>query len=154
MMLKQVGGTLSSVGRIVRATHERFDGGGYPDGLAAEEIPIEARIICACDAFSAMTTNRPYRAALPVRRAITELKLCSESQFDPAVVDALVGTVLREGFAVERPSQATVAPGRVLKLGSPVIRSAVAVATRPLVARRPVETAACESVSAPVGSAR
>ena len=62
---RRVGGVLCDVGRIVRASHERYDGGGYPDGLAGEEIPIEARIVCCCDAFSAMTTDRSYRKARP-----------------------------------------------------------------------------------------
>ena len=60
-------------GSIVRAHHERWDGGGYPDGLAGEAIPLAARIICACDAYSAMTTDRPYRAAMPVADAVAEL---------------------------------------------------------------------------------
>jgi HD-GYP domain-containing protein (c-di-GMP phosphodiesterase class II) len=106
-MLKQVGGTLSGVGRIVRATHERYDGFGYPDGLAGEEIPIEARIICACDAFSAMTTNRPYRDALPVARAVAELKHCARTQFDPAVVAALVETIMLERSTRSAPEESS-----------------------------------------------
>ena len=73
-MLQQVGGLLSSVGRVVRASHERWDGGGYPDGLAGEEIPVAARICAACDAFNAMTTDRSYRKALPLSVAIAELR--------------------------------------------------------------------------------
>src|SRR4051794_1323052 len=65
-MLNRVGGLLESVGRVVRASHERFDGGGYPDGLAGCAIPLAARIVIACDSFNAMTTTRPYRAAMPV----------------------------------------------------------------------------------------
>ena len=67
-MLEQVGGLLGEVGAIVRSCHERWDGNGYPDGLAGEDIPLVARIVCCCDAFSAMTTDRPYRAALRPRR--------------------------------------------------------------------------------------
>jgi putative nucleotidyltransferase with HDIG domain len=89
-MLEKVGGTLSSVGRIVRATHERFDGGGYPDRLAGAEIPLAARIVAACDAYNAMTTDRPYRAALPRQDAEAELQRCAGSQFDPAVVEVLL----------------------------------------------------------------
>jgi HD domain len=89
-MLKQVGGTLSRVGRIVRSSHERYDGEGYPDGLAGEAIPIEARIVTVCDSFSAMTTTRPYRVALTMAQAVAELRRCSGTQFDPIVVDALV----------------------------------------------------------------
>jgi HD-GYP domain-containing protein (c-di-GMP phosphodiesterase class II) len=88
-MLKQVGGTLASVGRIVRACHERYDGGGYPDGLIGESIPIESRIVCACDAFSAMTTDRPYRRAMAGPEALAELRRCAGSQFDARVVDAI-----------------------------------------------------------------
>jgi HD-GYP domain-containing protein (c-di-GMP phosphodiesterase class II) len=134
-MLKQVGGTLSSVGRIVRASHERFDGTGYPDGLAGEEIPIEARIICACDAFSAMTTNRPYRAAMALDRAIAELRLCAGSQFDPSVVRALIETVVREGFV----SQAEEQPGdrRGYAGGSqPFQPTAIVSASAPIVTQR------------------
>jgi HD-GYP domain-containing protein (c-di-GMP phosphodiesterase class II) len=89
-MLSQVGGTLSQVGRIVRSSHERYDGDGYPDRLAGEAIPIEARIVTVCDSFSAMTTTRPYRAALTVAQAIAELRRCSGSQFDPRVVEAFL----------------------------------------------------------------
>jgi len=89
-MLRRVGGTLSSVGKVVRHSHERWDGTGYPDGLEGERIPIEARIVCACDAFNAMTTNRPYRPAMALTEAEQELRRCSGSQFDPEVVAALL----------------------------------------------------------------
>jgi HD-GYP domain-containing protein (c-di-GMP phosphodiesterase class II) len=89
-MLENVGGVLSRVGVIVRASHENYDGSGYPDGLAGDAIPIEARICSACDAFSAMTTDRSYRAAMPVDQALAELRRCSGAQFDPDVVDVLV----------------------------------------------------------------
>ncbi len=89
-MLKQVGGLLAEIGALVRSCHERWDGGGYPDGLAGADIPLVARIVCACDAFSAMTTDRSYRAAMTHDAAVAELRRCSGAQFDPAVVDALV----------------------------------------------------------------
>jgi HD domain len=89
-MLKRIGGVLAEVGRIVRASHEDFDGSGYPDGLAGEEIPIEARIVTCCDAFSAMTTTRSYRKAMGTEAAIAELRRCAGTQFDPVVVDTLV----------------------------------------------------------------
>jgi HD-GYP domain-containing protein (c-di-GMP phosphodiesterase class II) len=89
-MLAGVGGLLQEVGRIVRSCHERYDGLGYPDGLSGEAIPIEARIVSCCDAFSAMTTNRPYRAALPLDEALSELRVHRAKQFDPDVVDALL----------------------------------------------------------------
>jgi putative nucleotidyltransferase with HDIG domain len=88
-MLTQVGGLLASVGRIVRASHEHYDGGGYPDGLAGEAIPIEARIVCACDAFSAMTSDRSYRKAMAKADALAELQRCAGSQFDPTAVAAI-----------------------------------------------------------------
>jgi putative nucleotidyltransferase with HDIG domain len=94
-MLQQVGGLLSSVGVVVRASHERWDGGGYPDGLAGEAIPVAARIVSACDAFNAMTTDRSYRKALPLEVAIAELHANSGTQFAPDVVDALVAVVRR-----------------------------------------------------------
>jgi HD-GYP domain-containing protein (c-di-GMP phosphodiesterase class II) len=94
-MLERVGGVLAEVGLIVRHHHERWDGGGYPDGIAGEDIPLGARIICACDAYSAMTTNRPYRAAMPIADAVAELERCSAAQFDPAVVTTLVAVVAR-----------------------------------------------------------
>ena len=75
---------------LVRHGHERWDGSGYPDGLAGEEIPLGARIIFACDALDAMTTDRPYRAAMGMEEACAELRRCAGTQFDPAVVDALL----------------------------------------------------------------
>ena len=75
---------------IIRACHERWDGNGYPDGLRHEDIPLEARIIFVCDAFHAMTTDRPNRAALPVGEAVRRLKLSSGTQFDPTIVKAFV----------------------------------------------------------------
>jgi putative nucleotidyltransferase with HDIG domain len=89
-MLERVGGMLARVGVVVRASHERFDGGGYPDGLAGEAIPLAARIVSACDAYNAMTTDRSYRKALSVDVAVAELRNNGGTQFDPDVVDALV----------------------------------------------------------------
>ena len=81
------------VAPIVRATHERWDGGGYPDGLAGEDIPLGARIVCVCDAFDAMTSDRSYRGAMPVGTALGELHRHAGSQFDRRVVDALLRVV-------------------------------------------------------------
>ena len=78
---------------LVRWSHERFDGQGYPDGLAADEIPLGARVIAACDAFDAMVSERPYRRALSVRVALGELRAGAGTQFDPSVVRALVDEV-------------------------------------------------------------
>jgi HD-GYP domain-containing protein (c-di-GMP phosphodiesterase class II) len=98
-MLLRVGGLLGDIGRIVRACHERWDGTGYPDGLAGEEIPIIARIVCCCDAFNAMMSDRSYRKALPLEVAIEELERTRGTQFDPAVVDALVEIQRRQPLA-------------------------------------------------------
>ncbi|HEY7004716.1 MAG TPA: HD-GYP domain-containing protein [Gaiellaceae bacterium] len=92
-MLERVGGLLGEVGRLVRSCHERWDGGGYPDGLAGEDTPLVARIVCCCDAYNAMTTDRPYRAALPAAEALAEVERSSGTQFDPRVVAALVQVV-------------------------------------------------------------
>jgi HD-GYP domain-containing protein (c-di-GMP phosphodiesterase class II) len=88
-LLARVGGILGNVGRIVRSCHEDWDGSGYPDGLRGDEIPLVARIVRCCDAFSAMTTDRPYRAARSTEEALAEMRSCSRTDFDPDVVDAL-----------------------------------------------------------------
>ena len=88
-MLQRVGGVLADVGRIVRSSHEHYDGSGYPDGLVGEEIPIEARIVTCCDAFSAMTTTRSYRKAMPIEAVVAELRSCAGTQFDPDVARIL-----------------------------------------------------------------
>jgi two-component system, cell cycle response regulator len=92
---------LRSVAGIVRSTHESWDGTGYPDALAGEDIPLAARIVYACNAFVAMTSNRPYRKALPLDEALNELMRCAGSQFDPNVVRVLVAHV-RDGQEAER----------------------------------------------------
>jgi HD-GYP domain-containing protein (c-di-GMP phosphodiesterase class II) len=74
--------------RLVRSSHERFDGSGYPDGLAGEEIPLGSRIIFVCDAFDAMLSARPYSPPLPLEHAIDELRRNAGTQFDPLVVGA------------------------------------------------------------------
>jgi two-component system cell cycle response regulator len=81
---------MRGVARLVRASHERYDGNGYPDRLAGEEIPLGARIIAACDAFEAMIGDRCYRAPLGVGDALEELRRCAGSQFDPKVVEAFI----------------------------------------------------------------
>jgi HD-GYP domain-containing protein (c-di-GMP phosphodiesterase class II) len=79
----------------IRCHHEWVDGHGYPNGLRGEEIPLEARIILVADAFEAMTSDRPYSDGISVDDALSELRACAGSQFDPDVVDALVGLVER-----------------------------------------------------------
>ena len=100
---------LRPVARIVRSSHEHFDGGGYPDGLAGDDIPLGARIVAVCDAYHAMTSDRPYRPSLSATEALAELRRCAGSQFDPAWSTAFVR---REAWRaavgrVFRPASAT-----------------------------------------------
>ena len=90
--------SLSRVARLVRSTHERLDGLGYPDGLLGSDIPLISRIVSACDAFFAMTEERPYRNAMAPGDALAELRRCAGSQFDLNVVEALISVFL-EGDA-------------------------------------------------------
>lgn len=85
--------TLASAAHIVRSHHERVDGGGYPDGLAGRDIPLASRIIAACDALDAMTHDRQYRAAMPIRMAFAILREFSGTQWDPAVVDQVIAVL-------------------------------------------------------------
>jgi diguanylate cyclase (GGDEF)-like protein len=85
---------LRRVAALVRSTHENHDGTGYPDGLAGEEIPLGSRIIYVCDAFHAMTTDRPYRGAIDEEAAIAELRRCAGSKFDPEVVERFCAALL------------------------------------------------------------
>ncbi len=75
----------------VRSSHERWDGGGYPDGLAGERIPLAARIIAACDTYDAIVTDRPYRAGRTPAQAMAELRRVAGTQLDEQVVAALLG---------------------------------------------------------------
>ncbi|MBN2205434.1 MAG: HD domain-containing protein [Thermoleophilia bacterium] len=97
---------LRPVAPLVRASHERWDGHGYPDGLAGEEIPLASRIVFVCDAFHAMTSDRPYRRALPVTEALDELQAQAGRQFDPRVVSAFV-RVLPKLVAEPEPARTT-----------------------------------------------
>ena len=102
---------LSEAARIVRCSHERFDGRGYPDGLKGDEIPLPARIIAVCDAYDAMITDRPYRPAMSQKAAIAELRRASGWQFDPDVVEAfLAGALEPRGVVVSTGGGQ--APGR------------------------------------------
>jgi HD-GYP domain-containing protein (c-di-GMP phosphodiesterase class II) len=119
-MLDRVGGLLGRVGEVVRSCHERWDGRGYPDGLAREEIPIAARIVFACDAYNAMTTDRPYRGAMPREAAVAELQANTGAQFDPKIVAALI-KVVEQGA----PALVTTTDGvRAVLAGAPVPQSA------------------------------
>jgi diguanylate cyclase (GGDEF)-like protein len=90
---------LAGVRVLVRHEHERWDGGGYPDGLAGEAIPLGSRIILACDALHAMTSDRPYRAALSLEDALAELRRHAGTQFDPRVIDALLSVLDESSMA-------------------------------------------------------
>jgi two-component system, cell cycle response regulator len=87
---------LRPVARLVRSSHERWDGGGYPDGLSGNEIPLGARVVAVCDAFHAMTTRRAYRDPVSETDAIEELRRCAGTQFDPMVVSAFCKVLARE----------------------------------------------------------
>jgi diguanylate cyclase (GGDEF)-like protein len=95
---------LAEVARLVRASHERLDGSGYPDGLRGEEIPIGARIISVCDAFDAMTSKRAYRATMSPSAALAELHRCAGTHFDPDVVAAFEQTLHAPARAGEQPA--------------------------------------------------
>ena len=79
---------LGPVAALVRSSHERCDGTGYPDKLTQQQIPVGSRIVAVADAFDAMTAERPYNAAITPQHALTELRRCAGTQFDPVVVDA------------------------------------------------------------------
>jgi diguanylate cyclase (GGDEF)-like protein len=91
---------LEDAAKLVRSSHERYDGTGYPDRLRGEEIPLGARIVAVCDAFHAMTSDRPYRPALSVREALGELERCAGAQFDPNVVRVFTEIVMSTRGAV------------------------------------------------------
>jgi putative nucleotidyltransferase with HDIG domain len=87
---------LRPVARLVRLSHERYDGDGYPDHLAGDEIPLGARIIAVCDAYHAMVSDRSYREAMTQSDTLAELHRCAGSQFDPGVLDALTAALESE----------------------------------------------------------
>lgn len=93
---------LARVAKLVRSSHENFDGTGYPDRLARREIPLGARIIAVCDAFDAMTTDRPYRAAMDEESALAELVRCAGTQFDPDVVERFCAALAPERTTLPR----------------------------------------------------
>jgi diguanylate cyclase (GGDEF)-like protein len=91
---------LGTAAALVRSTHERFDGGGYPDGLSGEDIPFAARMVAACDAFHAMISDRPYARVRSHEEACAELEACAGTQFDPTVVGALVAEITDQRLLV------------------------------------------------------
>lgn len=148
-MLDTVGGLMREIGTIVRAHHERWDGGGYPDGLAGEDIPVESRIVSACDTWNAMTTTRSYRKALPFDIAMQELRSVSGAQLDPAVVEALVRVLEREGAPVVAVrTEATVAAPVPTSVAEPAMAVAPAAPTRPAIPAPPVPAAGLRRVGA------
>ena len=120
LLLDRVGGLMAQVGKIVRSCHERWDGKGYPDGIAGNDIPLPARIVFCCDAYNAMTTDRPYRKAMRREEALAEIRDNAGSQFDPTVAAALERVVtsderyprLIEGVAASHAVAATLAARR------------------------------------------
>ena len=98
---------LAGVARLVRWSHERMDGGGYPDGLAGDEIPLGARVVAVCDAFGAMTSDRPYRRAVSADEAVAELMRNAGTQFDGEVVAAFQAELAEPSG--ERPASAEAA---------------------------------------------
>ena len=93
--------SLAPAAALVRSSHERWDGSGYPDGLRRDEIPIGARIIAACDAYDSMRSVKPYRGARKIKQAVDELRRCAGSQFDPRVVEALLAELEQGAPAAE-----------------------------------------------------
>jgi diguanylate cyclase (GGDEF)-like protein len=91
---------LGRVAALVRSSHERYDGGGYPDGIAGAEIPLGSRVVAICDAFDAMTTDRAYRRAMAPEAALLELRRCAGTQFDPVVVETFCAVWVEHGAKV------------------------------------------------------
>ncbi len=102
---------LAQVSRLVRSSHERWDGTGYPDELAGEQIPVGSRIITVCDAFDAMLSDRPYESGCTASGALAELRRCKNTQFDGAVVEAFCAVMADELAADARRLVADTVPG-------------------------------------------
>ncbi len=99
-LLRSLSSVEEEVIKAVRHHHERYDGSGYPDGLAGDEIPLAARVIMLCDSIDAMLSDRPYRRALTVEQARVELLRCSGTQFDPDIVEVILRRNTLERAAV------------------------------------------------------
>lgn len=93
---------MEGIGELVRSSHERWDGTGYPDGLKGEDVPLGARIITICDAFGAMTDERAYKSAMSIPEAIAELRRCAGTQFDPHLVEVFARIIAERTSAPER----------------------------------------------------
>jgi HD-GYP domain-containing protein (c-di-GMP phosphodiesterase class II) len=106
-IIDAAGPSLGPVGSLVRASHERWDGMGYPDGLRGEEIPLGARIITICDSFRAMLDRRPYKPPMAVADAVAELRRCAGTQFDPYLVDVFCSLIERQASLQEIGSAAS-----------------------------------------------
>ena len=136
LLLDRVGGLMAQVGEIVRSCHERWDGRGYPDGLSGAHIPLAARIVFCCDAYNAMTTDRPYRKAMRREDALAEIRDNAGSQFDPTVAAALERVVMSderyprlvEGVAAAHAVAATIAARRDANSAAPHAEQAAAAA--------------------------
>lgn len=117
-LLEKAGGVDPEVGRMVRASHERWDGLGYPDGLSGPSIPLAARIVACCDAFWAMTSERPYRPAMAREAALRELVDNAGTQFDPHVVKTLIAVVRRSIITLLPELRSTNGDGRPDRAGA------------------------------------
>ena len=102
-IIAAAGPSLERIAPLVRASHERWDGLGYPDGLAGEQIPLGARIITICDSFQAMLSERPYKRPMPLEEALAELRRCAGSQFDPALVELYCSLIARRAAHEHAP---------------------------------------------------
>jgi HD-GYP domain-containing protein (c-di-GMP phosphodiesterase class II) len=118
-ILDRIGGFMRNVGLVVRAHHERWDGHGYPDGLAGDAIPLEARIVACCDSWNAMRTDRSYRRALSYEVAIAEMTGNAGTQFDPRVVATLLEIVACEGGSSTASTPAQLDPDPDPAAGEP-----------------------------------
>jgi HD-GYP domain-containing protein (c-di-GMP phosphodiesterase class II) len=98
---------LASSATLIRSTHERIDGAGYPDRLVGDNIPLGSRIIAVCDAFDAMTSERPYRRPVGIEAALKELKRCSGTQFDANIVQTFCKQTTLHQHSAEEPRETT-----------------------------------------------
>jgi diguanylate cyclase (GGDEF)-like protein len=131
-IIAAAGPSLERIGPLVRASHERWDGNGYPDGLAGEEIPLGARIITICDSFRAMLDERVYKRAMTLQDALTELRRCAGTQFDPHLVEVFCRLVSERAGG----DLTTAAPARA---GQPAQAEARPATARPQAGRPPAD---------------